>query len=176
MAEASAASLPASARRKNTQLPSRKRVISPASAISFKCRLIRGWLCPRIWVRSLTFSSPPASSARMRKRVASPAARKPLRAWARDRLPAAGRFCRSSPDIKICLYVIGRRCKGRGLLQLTGLANYAEYGKALGVDLENNPAMAAEPALSLKIACEYWKRRKLNPDCDRDDIRATTRR
>ncbi len=70
----------------------------------------------------------------------------------------------------------GRRYKGRGLLQLTGRANYAEYGKALGVDLENNPAMAAEPALSLKIACEYWKRRKLNADCDRDDIRATTRR
>ena len=70
----------------------------------------------------------------------------------------------------------GRRYKGRGLLQLTGRANYAEYGKALGVDLENNAALAAEPALSLKIACESWKRRKLNPDCDRDDIRATTRR
>ena len=69
----------------------------------------------------------------------------------------------------------GRRYKGRGLLQLTGRANYAEHGKALGVDLENNPALA-EPALSLKIACESWKRRKLNPDCDRDDIRATTRR
>src|SRR4249920_2291018 len=62
----------------------------------------------------------------------------------------------------------GRRYKGRGLLQLTGRANYAEYGKALGVDLENNPALAAEPALSLKIARESWKRRKLNPDCDRD--------
>ena len=36
--------------------------------------------------------------------------------------------------------------------------------------------MAAEPSLSLKIASEYWKRRKLNPDCDRDHIRATTRR
>ena len=70
----------------------------------------------------------------------------------------------------------GRRYKGRGLLQLTGRANYAEYGKALGVDLENNPALAAEPALSLKIACESWKRRKLNPDCDRDDIRATTQK
>jgi putative chitinase len=70
----------------------------------------------------------------------------------------------------------GRRYKGRGLLQLTGRANYAEYGKALGVDLENNPTMAAEPALSLRIACEYWKRRKLNADCDRDDIRATTRK
>jgi predicted chitinase len=52
----------------------------------------------------------------------------------------------------------GRRYKGRGPLQLTGRANYAEYGKALGVDLENNPALAAEPALSLKIACESWKR------------------
>jgi putative chitinase len=70
----------------------------------------------------------------------------------------------------------GRRYKGRGLLQLTGRANYAEYGKALGVDLENNPALAAAPALSLKIACEYWKRRKLNADCDRDDIRTTTRK
>src|SRR5262245_65108155 len=36
--------------------------------------------------------------------------------------------------------------------------------------------MAAEPALSRKIACEYWKRRKLNTDCGRDDIRATTRK
>jgi hypothetical protein len=93
MAAASAASLPPSARRKNTQLPSRKRVISPASAISFRCRLMRGWLWPRIWVRSLTLSSAPASSARIRKRVASPAARKPLSAWERDRLPMAGWLC-----------------------------------------------------------------------------------
>jgi putative chitinase len=42
----------------------------------------------------------------------------------------------------------GRLYKGRGPLQLTGGANYAEYGRALGVDLENNPAMAAEPTKS----------------------------
>ena len=36
MAAASAASLPDSARRKSSQLPSRKRVISPSSAISFR--------------------------------------------------------------------------------------------------------------------------------------------
>jgi putative chitinase len=69
----------------------------------------------------------------------------------------------------------GRRYKGRGLLQLTGRANYREYGKALKIDLENNPARAAEPALSLRIACEYWKRRNLNAACDRDDLISVTR-
>ena len=70
----------------------------------------------------------------------------------------------------------GPRFKGRGLLQLTGRANYADYGKALGVDLVNNPTLAAQPALSLKIACEYWKRRNINADCDRDDAQAVTRK
>ena len=64
----------------------------------------------------------------------------------------------------------GPRFKGRGLLQLTGRANYTEYGKAFGVDLVNNPTLAAQPVLSLKIACEYWKRHNINLDCDRDDL------
>jgi putative chitinase len=70
----------------------------------------------------------------------------------------------------------GARYKGRGLLQLTGRANYKAYSKAVGVDLESNPERAAEPRLSLRIACEYWKRRKINPDCDRDDIVAVTKK
>ena len=68
------------------------------------------------------------------------------------------------------------RFKGRGLLQITGRANYERYGKALGVDLVDNPTTAAEPALSLKIACEYWKDRNINADCDRDDAQAVTRK
>jgi putative chitinase len=47
------------------------------------------------------------------------------------------------------------RYKGRGLLQLTGRANYADYSNALGVDLVNDPTLAPQPALSLKIAYEY---------------------
>ena len=69
----------------------------------------------------------------------------------------------------------GRRFKGRGLLQLTGRANYREYGEALGVDLVADPARAAEPALSLRIACEYWKRRNINEACDRDDLIRVTK-
>jgi putative chitinase len=70
----------------------------------------------------------------------------------------------------------GPRYKGRGLLQLTGRANYADYGKAMGVDLVDNPTLAAQPSLSLKIACEYWKRHNINADCERDDVQAVTRK
>ncbi len=47
----------------------------PASASSFRWRETRGWLCPRISVRSLTECSPSARSASSRSRVLSPAAR-----------------------------------------------------------------------------------------------------
>jgi len=69
----------------------------------------------------------------------------------------------------------GRRYKGRGLLQLTGRANYRETGKVLKVDLEGNPELAGEPVLSLRIACEYWKSRRINAACDRDDLITVTR-
>jgi putative chitinase len=70
----------------------------------------------------------------------------------------------------------GPRFKGRGLLQLTGRTNYKDYGAALGVDLVGNPALAAQPTLSLKIACEYWKRNNINLDCDRDDLLTVSRK
>jgi putative chitinase len=89
---------------------------------------------------------------------------------------ASGRAYEGRADLGNTQKGDGPRYKGRGLLQLTGRANYADYGKALGVDLVNNPTLAAEPALSLKIACEYWKRRNINPDCDRDDVQAVTRK
>lgn len=66
--------------------------------------------------------------------------------------------------------------KGRGLMQLTGRKNYRAMGASLGLDLEGNPDLAAEPATSLKIACEYWKTRSLNEHADYDDIRTITQR
>lgn len=69
----------------------------------------------------------------------------------------------------------GKRFKGRGLLQLTGRANYKSLGDTLGIDLVNNPTQAAKPKLSLVIACEYWKGRNINPHCDRNDLEKVTR-
>lgn len=70
----------------------------------------------------------------------------------------------------------GRRFKGRGLIQLTGRANYQAYGERLGVDLVRSPERAAEPALSLRIACEYWRAKGLNGLADRDDVVGITKR
>lgn len=69
----------------------------------------------------------------------------------------------------------GRRFKGRGLIQLTGRANYRDIGAKLGLPLEDEPELAAEPVTSLKIACEYWKSRSINEAADRDDLVRATR-
>jgi putative chitinase len=70
----------------------------------------------------------------------------------------------------------GRLFKGRGLFQLTGRSNYESYGKALGLDLINDPALAAEPVNSLLIACEYWRRNNLDALADNDDLISITKR
>jgi putative chitinase len=69
----------------------------------------------------------------------------------------------------------GTRYIGRGLIQLTGQANYRKFAKALSIDLENNPAQAAEPKLSLRLACEFWNVNKINHACDNDDVVEVTK-
>jgi putative chitinase len=69
----------------------------------------------------------------------------------------------------------GTRYKGRGLLQLTGRANYRDLGKLLDIALEDHPELAAEPVLSLTIACEFWKKKKINAACDADDVVRVTK-
>jgi predicted chitinase len=70
----------------------------------------------------------------------------------------------------------GVRYKGRGIFQCTGRANYAAYGRKLGLDLVNNPELAAVPEVSVRIACEYWKAKGLNGWADRNDPVMITKR
>lgn len=69
----------------------------------------------------------------------------------------------------------GKRYKGRGLIQLTGRANYRRIGERLGLDLEGEPRLAADAVTSLRIACEYWASRDINAPADRDDLVRVTR-
>jgi putative chitinase len=70
----------------------------------------------------------------------------------------------------------GARFRGRGLIQLTGRANYAVYGRRLDVDLIADPERAAEPALAVRLALAFWIDRDLNRLADLGRIEAITRR
>lgn len=70
----------------------------------------------------------------------------------------------------------GKRYKGRGPLQLTGRANYREFGQALGIYFEEHPELVAVPSIGLHVACEYWKRKGLNALADADDAEGITRK
>lgn len=73
----------------------------------------------------------------------------------------------------------GRRFKGRGLIQLTGRANYIAYGKARGVDCTTDQGaklVADDPETAVDVACWFWTTHKLNALADQDDITTITRR
>jgi putative chitinase len=70
----------------------------------------------------------------------------------------------------------GVRYKGRGPIQLTGRANYRAAGKALGIDLENNPKRAADVDVGFRTAAWFWNSRNLNSLADQGDFRGITKR
>lgn len=71
----------------------------------------------------------------------------------------------------------GFRFRGRGLIQLTGRANYRLFGASVGRDLEADPeAVATEPALIVGTATWFWTTHKLNALADVDDLTGITRR
>jgi putative chitinase len=59
----------------------------------------------------------------------------------------------------------GAKYKGRGYIQITGRYNYGIAGKAIGIDLVNNPKLAEKPSVAAKIAIWYWKLR-VQPNVD----------
>lgn len=64
----------------------------------------------------------------------------------------------------------GYAFRGRGLIHLTGRANYRCCGKALGLDLEGHPELAATPAVAAMTAGWFWKIHNLNELADLGDI------
>ncbi len=69
----------------------------------------------------------------------------------------------------------GGKYFGRGIIQLTGKWNYNYYGARIGEDLIDEPELASKPYIALKLALEYWKRRKLNTAADDMDVRRATK-
>jgi predicted chitinase len=70
----------------------------------------------------------------------------------------------------------GERYKGRGFIQLTGRDNYTRAGKALGLPLEANPELAAQPDNAAKIAVWYWQNRVAPKVQDFTNTKAVTKK
>jgi putative chitinase len=71
----------------------------------------------------------------------------------------------------------GKRFKGRGLIQLTGRANYAAYSRHTGFDCLAQPAaLASDPMLAVDVSCWFWHDRGLAAMAERDDVKAVTKR
>jgi putative chitinase len=70
----------------------------------------------------------------------------------------------------------GMRYKGRGLIQITGRANYQACGTALGIDLINRPELLETPLLACRSAGWFWSAHGLNELADKGDQVAVTKR
>ena len=70
----------------------------------------------------------------------------------------------------------GQRYKGRGLIQITGRANYEAYKKYCGFDVVNNPDLLCKPVGAIRSSMWFWQLKGLNILADRDDFTLITKR
>ncbi|AVK04277.1 chitinase family protein [Pseudomonas aeruginosa] len=70
----------------------------------------------------------------------------------------------------------GWRFRGRGLLQITGRANYRAAGAGLDQPLEQEPELLERPEFAALSAAWWWSKHGLNELADRGEFAAITRR
>lgn len=68
----------------------------------------------------------------------------------------------------------GPKFKGRAAIQITGRTNYEECGKALGLDLIDNPDLLLDPAYSIAASLWFWRVHNLNALADKHNLAAIT--
>lgn len=70
----------------------------------------------------------------------------------------------------------GFKFRGRGLIQVTGRANYAACGEALALDLLNHPELLELPQNACMSAAWFWGTHGLNTLADAGDFVGITKR
>ncbi|MFY7341537.1 glycoside hydrolase family 19 protein [Enterobacter cloacae complex sp. IR5422] len=80
-----------------------------------------------------------------------------------------GRYGNSAPGD-------GWKYRGRGLKQVTFKSNYEACGKALSLDLVNDPDLLLQDQNAARSAGWFWKANNCNSFADKDDIVGLTKR
>jgi putative chitinase len=70
----------------------------------------------------------------------------------------------------------GVRYKGRGLIQVTGRANYTACMLALDIDCVEHPELLEQPVNACRSAAWFWKAHGLNELADAGDQKAVCKR
>lgn len=70
----------------------------------------------------------------------------------------------------------GRLFAGRGLIQITGRANYASISKDIGIDYVASPELLEQISGAAQSAAWFWNKRNLNQYADSGDFETLTRR
>ena len=69
----------------------------------------------------------------------------------------------------------GVRFKGRGLIQITGRANYTAIAKDLGINCVDYPEVLEEPENAVAVSIWFWNKKRLNTFADIPDFQKITR-
>ena len=70
----------------------------------------------------------------------------------------------------------GWKFHGRGVIQLTGRANYTVCGEALGQPFTSNPSLLLDPEWACLSAGWFWNKKNLNSLADIEDWTTMTKR
>lgn len=89
---------------------------------------------------------------------------------------ASGRAYEGRKDLGNTQKDDGVKYKGRGLIQLTGRANYTKYKAYCGFDVVSQPELLARPIGAVRSSMWFWSQRSLNYYADRDRLLDITKR
>lgn len=70
----------------------------------------------------------------------------------------------------------GVKYKGRGLIQITGRANYQKYANYCKFDVVSSPELLERPLGAVKSSMWYWNLHGLNRLADQDNLKAIRRK
>jgi putative chitinase len=70
----------------------------------------------------------------------------------------------------------GQKYKGRGLIQITGLANYKALSKFFGMDFVSTPSLLCTPEWAAMSAGWFWNSKNINYFADLDRFKTVTKK